>query len=341
MALSIEPIDTPTAPESVLLEMHDYYVAHDAELYPDDPQMPVKQRLDSWRHLPDHYEVARWVLREDGRIVAVAVALRNRDEDLDNGFARIHVKPEHRRRGLATMLAGPVFDYLESDGRKKLITNTRDSSPWEPKLQSIGMKKALAEKQSRLLVSDIDWELMDRWIERAEERATDYELLFLATPIPEEHLEKWCDLMLVMNTAPREDLEFEDMTMSPQKWRGIEAADLARGEHLEGFVAVHDPTGDWVGISELLFLENNPLQAYQGDTGVEPAHRNNGLGRWLKAASIKSFLQRHPEVERIDTENASSNEPMLNINIEMGYHPLHVDYAWQGELGKIREGLCL
>ena len=271
--------------------------------------------------------------------MAVAVALKNRHEDLNNGFARIHVKPAHRQKGLATRLAGPVFDYLEADGRRKLITNVKDESPWEPKLESLGMKKALAGKQSRLLVEDIDWGLMDRWVERASERAVDYELLFVATPIPEEQLQKWCDLMLVMNTAPREELEFEDMTMSPEKWRGIEEADLAKGERLEGFVAVHRPTGDWVGISELLFLENHPEQAYQGDTGVEPAHRNKGLGRWLKAASARSFLSRHPEVERIDTENASSNEPMLNINTEMGYRPLHVDYAWQGDLATVRHRL--
>ena len=61
----------------------------------------------------------------------------------------------------------------------------------------------------------------------------------------------------------------------------------------------------------------------------------------MKAAMLKRFVAAHPETERIDTENAGSNEPMLNINIEMGYRPLHVNNAWQGDTAGVRAGLGL
>lgn len=339
MAIEIEQVDARTAPETLLLEMHEYYVLHDAELHPDDPPMPVEQRLATWRNVVDHFDVRRWTLRDDGQIVAVAVASMNKNEDLNNAFVRIHVLPDRRREGLAKRLAQPVLAALEKGDRGSVITDTLDEAPWDAKLESLGMKKVFQSRLSRLLVGDVDWDLMDSWIDRASERATDYEVRYLTFPIEEEYLQRWCDVMLIMNTAPREDLEFEDFTMTPEKWRDVEEKLDARGELSAAYVAVHKPTGDWVGLSEIIFSENHPEQAEQGDTAVDPAHRNKGLGRWLKAAMIERFVEDHPEVVRIDTDNADSNDPMLGINVEMGYRELRQDSAWQGERETIQQHL--
>ncbi len=40
---------------------------------------------------------------------------------------------------------------------------------------------------------------------RSAERAFDYELLFLQSPIEDEYLDAFCEVMFVMNSAPRED----------------------------------------------------------------------------------------------------------------------------------------
>jgi GNAT superfamily N-acetyltransferase len=79
----------------------------------------------------------------------------------------------------------------------------------------------------------------------------------------------------------------------------------------------------------------------QWDTGVDPAHRNLGLGRWMKAAMAFYLRENHPEVERIDTENAGSNAPMLNLNIEMGFKPILVQNVWQGDLATVRRNLSV
>jgi len=339
MTSTFEEVDTSTAPESVLREMHEHYIGHDAEQLPDDPPMPFEQRKVAWRYIPEHEDVRRFVLREAGEIKAVAVAYMDKYEDLNNGFARIHVRSDSRRRGLARMLATPVFDVLEGADRKSVITDTLAGSEWEPKLQALGLKKGYQEKRSRLVVADIDWDLMDRWIERAEERASGYRLLYLEVPMPEEHLARWCAVMDVMNTAPKEDLEFEDSTYTPDKWRDIEKTIEARGERLMAHVAVDQATGDFVGLSEIIVQTHQPDLAWQGDTGVDPDHRNKGLGRWLKAATIKRVIAEHPEIDRLDTGNAGSNEAMLNINVAMGYKPILLTNAWQGDLAVVRERL--
>jgi mycothiol synthase len=338
MAIVVEEVDTTTAPEPLLREMHGHYVGHDAELLPHDPPQPFEQRMVGWRHIPEHEDVRRWVLREDGEIEAVAVTYMDKYEDLNNGFARIHVRPQARRRGLAKRLAAQAFDVLEAGDRKSLITDVPGGSPIEPKLEELGMKKGYQEKRSRLVIADLDWDLMETWIDKATERASVYELLYLESPIPDEHLENWCAVMDVMNTAPKEDLDFEDTTYTPEKWRDIEEKDEAKGDFL-AHVAVDKSTGQFVGLSEIIVQKYQPDLAWQGDTGVHPDHRNKGLGRWLKAATIKRVMADHPQIERVDTGNAGSNEPMLNINIAMGYKPILVSYAWQGDLAVVRERL--
>ncbi len=337
MGIQIYQVDTVDAPESLLREMHELHVILDAEELPDDPPTPFEHRLALWRFGFEHNDIRRWILREEGEIAGVAMVVMKKHEDLSNGFATIHIRPTSRRRGLANRLADPVLETLEANDRTSMITDVVADSAWETRLARLGMRKAFRNRTSRLIIKDIDWDLMDSWISRAAQRAGDYELAFLTTPIEELHLQKWCDLMLVMNTAPKEDLDFEDFSMSPEKWRNIEKQYLLRGHHLHACVAVHKPSGSFVGLSEILQLDHQPDLAWQGDTGVDPEHRDLGIGRWLKAAMLEAFVQRFPGVERIDTENAGSNEPMLRINIEMGYEPILLVNAWQGEVAVIRQ----
>lgn len=339
MSDELREINVNEEADEVLRELHEHYVAWEAEMLPDDPPTTFEQHLSQWRNVPDYYIRRRWMLRENGGIAAVALVSMKRHEDLDNGFALIHVRPSSRRRGLARQLADPLIEALETEGRKAVITDAVDGASWEPKLAALGMKKALTDLTSRLIVADIDWDLMDVWESRARERAGEYELLYLTAPIPDEHLEKWCRLSDVMNSAPWEDLEIEETEMTPEKWCEIESKDMANGQNLNAHVAVHKPTGEWAGLSEIMVLDHQPDLARQGDTGVEPDHRNKGLGRWLKAATIRRVIADHPEIERIDTENAGSNKPMLNINYEMGYRPLIRKNAWQGDLTTIKERL--
>ena len=156
------------------------------------------------------------------------------------------------------------------------------------------MESALGEKISQLNVAEIDWDLMDLWIARAGERAVDYDLLFLDTPLPEEHLEKWSKIMMVMNTAPLEDLDLEDFSMTPAKWRSVEGNYEARGSRVRACVAVDRTTGDFAGMTILIAQDFHPKLAWQDDTVVDPDHRDKGLGRLIKASLIKRFAAEFP-----------------------------------------------
>lgn len=135
-----------------------------------------------------------------------------------------------------------------------------------------------------------------------------------------------------MNTAPLEDYEQDDEVITPTVWRDIEEKMKISFCRLHTYIAVHRPTGDFVGStsvsSDLLQVD----QGWQWETVVHADHRNMGLCRWLKAAMIEKLAVESPVIERIDTWNAGSNEPMLNINIAMGFKPIFTANTWQGDL---------
>lgn len=339
MGVDIEEIDTRTAPESLLRELHEYYIPMYAEELPDDPPIPFDRQAADWRNIRESERVPRWTLRLDGEIAAVGVALMELEHNLVNGYARIHVKPEHRGKGLARMLATPILDLLESDGRRRLSTYVKEGSPEEPLLEQMGLKRAYRERRSRLVVCKVDMTLMRLWIARAPERASDYDLLFLQPPFPEDVIEKYCDLQFQLNTAPMEGYEQDDEVITPKMWRDIEEKTKAAQTVLNTYIAVHLPTGAFVGSTTVQTDLLHPHQGWQWETVVHPDHRNKGLGRWLKAAMIERMAAEHPELAHIDTWNAGSNQPMLSINVAMGFKPILVTHTWQGNLFTARERL--
>lgn len=339
MTPTVTLVDPKTAPDSVLRELADYYVLIDEEEIPGDPPMPTEARIADWQHVSSHFPVTRWALRDEDGIVGAALVAYSTDQNLENGFGRVYVHPAKRRRGYGKTLAKVVFDHLEERGRTRFDTMIKKGSPIEAVAERLGLKPVYEEKQSRLLISELDRGLMRSWIERAAERAADYELLYLRSPIPDEMVERFCALTLVMNTAPRDDFEEEDEVMTPESWRETEANVIDASAQLHNLVAVHRESGDFVGYTQIKTLDLHPDQAWQGDTAVDPAHRNRGIGRWLKAAMIERLVEEYPRVTRIDTYNAGSNEPMLAINIEMGFRPIFLARAWQGDLATARQRL--
>ncbi len=339
MGLQIQEVDTRDAPESLLRKMHEYYIPVGREELPDDPPVPLARRLADWRHQRQDEAIPRWLLRDDDEIVGVGVAYMDLHQNLENAFARVHVRQDRRGRGLARLLAEPIFALLEDEGRKRLATYVLEGAPEDALLQRLGLKSAYNEKRSRLVISDVDEETMHSWVERAAERASDYRLLAVKPPFSDEVAEKYTDLQFQMNTAPLENLEMDDMVMTPAMWRDNEAT-LERAEKdLDTLVAIHEPTGEFVGSTSVQTDRLHPAQAWQWETVVHPAHRNKGLGRWLKGQMLLDVKATHPQVERIDTWNAGSNEPMLNINIAMGFHPILVMNTWQGDLIEARRRL--
>ncbi|MDX1745337.1 MAG: GNAT family N-acetyltransferase, partial [Halobacteriales archaeon] len=304
MSVTIQEVDTRTAPEDLLREMHEYYIPLNAEEIPGDPPIPFERRASDWRSTRSDQSIPRWLLRVDGEIVASAVAWMNLEQDLDNGFGWIYVRPADRGRGHARRLAEVLFDRLQENGRSRFATHVTEGFPAEELMKRAGLRPVYREKRSRLAVDRVDMQMMRAWIERAGERASDYHLVELRAPFPDDVLEKYCELQFVMNTAPMEEFEREDEVTTPEIWREQEKLHADASYEFLTTVAVHTRTDDLVGSTSVLVDDLYPEQAWQWETVVHPDHRNKGLGRLLKASMLERVVGQRPSVERIDTWNA-------------------------------------
>jgi GNAT superfamily N-acetyltransferase len=341
MSSHIEFVDTRVVPEETLVALHDLNVVWDDEMLPGDPPTPLAQRLVDWRHLLDFEGAHHWVMWKGPEIVATSGLYLDLVQNLENAFGWVYVHPHHRGARHGRAMATEMLQFAQDDGRTRFACAVNEGAAEEALLARAGLKPAYREKVSRLDFRALDWALMESWIDRATERASDYELLFMKSPVDEKYLGAFCELMGVMNTAPREDYVEEEETMTPEMWRDIENKMIARGREILTYVARHTPSGRFAGYTNVAYKNLQPDLVEQWDTGVDPAHRNLGLGRWVKAAMALYLRENYPGVERIDTENAGSNAPMLSINVEMGFKPILVQNVWQGDLATVRENLSV
>jgi GNAT superfamily N-acetyltransferase len=231
-----------------------------------------------------------------------------------------------------------VIDVARANGRTLLDASTSPGVPAGAAfLESLGGRHAFTGRRNALDIADLDLDLLHSWVDRAKDRASDYRLDGWDAPCPDDRVEAFVAAEAVMNTAPRENFEVEDDVFTVELLRQREAANAARGADQWVLAAVHEPTGEIAGYTEVVLTSTWPTRAFQGDTGVDPSHRNNGLGRWLKAAMLLRLLDERPEVHRVVTFNAGSNEPMLSINHALGFHCIEERPTYQIPLDSMAE----
>ena len=248
----------------------------------------------------------------------------------------ITVLPELRHRGIARQLLAVVADVAHREQRRLLLTTTDAAIPAGAAfLKRLGAQIGIATHTNQLTLSDLNRELIRRWQEDAHQRGSVYEIGTWDGPYPQEALAGMVALRAVMNTAPRDDLEVEDVHWTEAQLRQIETT-LAQHRPSGGrCTSAIDKPALIVGYTEVFWNARQPETLQQGDTGVSPAHRHHGLGRWLKAAMLEKVLRERPQVQRIRTGNADSNAAMLSINRELGFKPYKSWTTWQIGLDEV------
>jgi mycothiol synthase len=326
----IEPFDPATASDGDLADLHALESALELEALPGEPVAPLEHTVAELRNRLPFKIRTGWIVRQSDTIVAWGQAsYDDLPENRNHAAIGLAVHPDVRRLGLGTALLERAVDAARGWGCTILDLDARIGGPGEPFLRAIGAERRLVDRRSRCRTADIDRKLLEGWARRAGERAAGYSLVAWDGPCPEELLDAFVELKDVMNTAPLEDLDWDDERFTPELWREIEATQAARGVETWQLCARHDDSGELAGYTELVFPTLWPAAAWQEDTGVWPKHRERGLGRWLKAVNALRLLDQRPEIEFIDTWNAGSNEAMLAINVAMGFRPLENWGEWQ------------
>jgi GNAT superfamily N-acetyltransferase len=319
----VEPLDLDNADDvtkaaylRVAQHSHNEAIPADGEV-PEDELWHEVQNIGA-KH-PKHY----WGVWDEGRSDLAGVMCVSWEDYEDNrelSWIELDVMPEYRRQKLAATLLQTGLEFAKEQGRPLVGFDANNHVPagWEF-LTAIGAEHKYTGRFSMLKFADVDRAMLEGWVARAAERAVDYELLRWDGDCPDEYAEAFVAEQNVMNTAPTENLEYEDEVFTVARLRDREAMQHHRNILQVTRVARHKPSGAFVGHSDVWLPQHWPAKAYQNDTGVDPAHREKGLGRWLKAQMLLDLMNERPLLDNITTWNAGSNDAMLGINYAMGF----------------------
>src|SRR5438132_798418 len=132
-----------------------------------------------------------------------------------------------------------------------------------------------------------------------------------------------------MNAAPRGDMAMDDWHTTPEQIHEWDRTRRATGRQRLIALAIHQASGETAGYTELNYDPDIPHIIWQQGTAVVPAHRSQGIGKWIKAAMLERAIRDWPAARLVRTGNADSNAPMLAINARLGFKPAWSVAIWE------------
>lgn len=342
MTLETKVFNPQEASEAEFVALNVFGNVMRAESMPDDPPRTLDETVRGLRSIPPFVEFWMWAVWCGNDIVATAdIGLWRVEHNQHAAEFDIAVLPTWRRRGIAKELLKRVVEVAQRENRRLLLCNTNSFVPaGEAFMKRLDAEMGLALHINQLDLAELDRNLLGEWIERGQEQASDFELGLWEGLYPEEEYATIVRMKEVMNTAPRDRLDVEDITWTVEQLKQMEESLAKQKVERWTMFARHKGSGQVAGYTEVFWNPDQPETLQQGDTGVFPEYRNRGLGRWLKAAMVEKVLRDRPQVKRIRTANAYSNASMLRINEQMGFKPYKSVFTWQVEVGKVVEYLA-
>ena len=339
---TIEEWPVREQPDDLLAELYQAGADLHAEATPDDPRTPLVDEIAAIRHLPAAEDAVVLVARDAaGEIAGRSWCGWEQLAGLDHVlWTEIAVLPGSRRHGLGRLLLDCAVGVAERRGLRLIVGRTRDNVPAGAAFcRRFGPDQGMVGRENRLDLRSVDQDLVRRWIADGPVRAPGYRLEFVAGRTPPALAEQVAEVLNVMNTAPRENLDISDTQLTPALLAEYEDAAAGAGGDRWAYYAVDVSSGRFVGVTDISIRPGTPDRVQVGDTGVEPTHRGLGLGKWLKAAMTRKILDELPDVRWVITWNAGSNDAMLAINDQLGFRTAAVFVTWQIATDRLRAQL--
>jgi GNAT superfamily N-acetyltransferase len=252
----------------------------------------------------------------------------SRTKNTHMGWLLPLVPPGQRRQGYGTALLRHATSRAQAHGRTLLSADTKSGAPGSAFAAAKDASAGVLEVRRVLDVTAVTPRLLAGLRQRAESAAAGYSLLSWTGPTPEEYLQGVAEVSAAMADAPRnpgEDAHHAD----PQRVRDHERRNSEMGIRRHSVAARCDRNGELTGLTEIGVDSADPAWGYQFLTAVTRAHRGHRLGLLMKAALMEQFMVAEPQVTRIITGNADSNQYMIAINADLGYQVADTWQSWQ------------
>ncbi|MFF4710739.1 GNAT family N-acetyltransferase [Streptomyces eurythermus] len=253
---------------------------------------------------------------------------------LDGGQAHIaeldlRVHPAERRKGVGSRLLDTAVATARDNARRRVVAQAEAGSPGDRFLAARGFRKVLTFRYTRLAMADVDPTVLAGIVERPH---PGYRLTSWQGTVPDDLARTFAASRRAMDDMPMDDADYGTVAWDVDRVRAAAKAVEQRGDHLHTVVAIDASDGSIAGFTELVIPGNGTGDGQHYGTGVLPEHRGHGLGRWMKAESIRQTHRDYPALDGLLTDTVDSNAHMRRINDGLGYTPTHTTHQYQLDL---------
>ncbi|WP_327302533.1 GNAT family N-acetyltransferase [Streptomyces sp. NBC_01298] len=241
----------------------------------------------------------------------------------------LHVHPTERRQGVGSRLLDAAVAAARDNARRCVTAQAEAGSPADHFLPAHGFRKVLTLRFARLPLADVDPAALAAIIERPH---PGYRLESWRGTVPDGLARTFAASRRAMDDMPMEDTDHGITIWDVDRVRAAAKAVEDRGEQLHTVVAIDTADGSIAGFTELVVPGDGKGDGQHYGTAVLPEHRGHGLGRWMKAESIRQAHARHPDLGGLLTDTADSNTHMRHISDSLDYVPTHTTVQYQLDL---------
>ncbi|MEU0988590.1 GNAT family N-acetyltransferase [Streptomyces sp. NPDC005953] len=241
----------------------------------------------------------------------------------------MNVHPVDRRLGIGSQLLEAAVARAKEEHRRSVVAQADAGSPGDAFLAARGFRRVLTLTFARLPLPHVD---CDALAEQLEEPRPGYRLLSWLGSVPDELAEDFAASRSAMDDMPMDGTDYGTVAWDADRVRAAAGVIGERGDLLRTVAVVDEVSNRIVGFTELVVPGDGRGDAQHYGTGVLPEHRGRGLGRWMKAESIRQARADHPGLGGLLTDTAESNTPMRRINDALGYAPTHRAFEYQLDL---------
>ncbi len=226
----------------------------------------------------------------------------------------------HRRQGVGLTLLAKAAEVAQGRDRSLLISGT-DEEDGRGFIETLGAQVALTWRENRLILDQVDWDMVQEWVTEGPSRSPKTTLRFSGNYLDDDLVEEFCEMANeVSNQEPRGDLDLGDEFFTPEIFKERVASFADAGGSFHRAITI-EADGRISGYTVMGYHPSEATLIRQYGTGVREIYRGRGLGKWVKAALLLRVREELPKVKVVITGNATINDPMLSINDRLGFKP--------------------
>jgi len=228
------------------------------------------------------------------------------------------VPPRFQRRGIGRALLTTAAWRAHGEGRQTLSAEVVSGTAAVPFYEACGFERVVVEVRYLLRLDRVDWSRVRRAVAQV---VSGYRIEYFQGGPPADLLPAYAEAKSMLRYLTAGEHTVDEATVAAEAKRLSASLDTLhrRGLRPHVVLAIHNPTGQVAGLTELVVPAQRPARGDEYDTLVLPRHRGYGLALAMKSRMLLGLQQTEPQLVDIQTWQNGEYEPQAQVNAELGY----------------------